>query len=112
MNVSEIFANSARLQGQLVEVQGFFVLVGQNAYFIDAIDDRDNRRRALKIDVPDIKKIIMKNAPPSGGIKYYYLDEAIVSGTLNRCAEGDFQYSIVDVTTLEIKKSGEAFVAI
>jgi hypothetical protein len=112
MNVSEIFANSSNLQGQLVEVRGFFVLVGQDGYFVDTIDDRDNRERALKIDVPDIKKVAMKNVPPSGGSKYYYLDEAVVSGNLDRCVEGDFQYAIVNVIALKITKSGETFVAI
>jgi len=112
MNVIEIFANSSQLDGQLVEVRGFFVLVGQDGYFVDAIDDRDIRERALRIDVPDIKKVVMRNVPPSGGSKYYYLDEAVASGSLKRCVEGDFRYAIVNVIELKITKSGETLVAI
>jgi hypothetical protein len=112
MNVNEIFSNSSKLEDQFVEVRGFFVLVGQDGYFVDTIDDRDNREQALKIDVSDIKKVVMRNVPPSGGSEYYYLDEAVVSGNLNRCVEGDFRYAITNVKALTVTKSGETFVAI
>jgi hypothetical protein len=101
-----------QLLGQSVEVEGHFVLVAHEGYLVASIDERDNKRMALKLDVAELKRIVMSRVPPSGGSKYYYLDEAIVTGTLEQCEGGEFEYSLQNVTSLTIYKSGESFVVI
>ncbi len=112
MNLSELMAGVSKFIGQRIEVEGYFVLVGRDGYFVGSIEGRDMRKSSLMIDVPNLKQVLMTRVPPSGGSKYYYLDEAVVSGRLEKNVDGDFAYRLVEVTALKIMKSGELFVAI
>ncbi|GGX79714.1 hypothetical protein GJV26_23880 [Massilia dura] len=107
MNVSELLLDVARLLGKEVELQGIFVLVGEDGYLVDTIDARDERSGAVRIDIPEILDVVTENVPPSAGSKYHYLDPATITGRLLKCEEGDaFGYRISDVDKFIIDKSG------
>jgi N-acetylmuramoyl-L-alanine amidase len=107
MNVSEVLLDVTQLLGKELEVQGIFVLVGDDGYLVDTIDARDERANAVRIDIPEILNVVMENVPPSAGSKYYYLDPATISGRISKCEEGDeFRYRISDIDKFIIDKSG------
>lgn len=111
MNVQELIGLKDSLFGREVEIFGVFVLVDGVGYFVGSSADRDDKSVAVKVVVDNLKKVLLDSVPPSGGSKYYYLDDARVVGRLGQSADG-YACLISDVTALEISKSGHRFVAI
>lgn len=107
MNVSDILCNVTELLGEKVELQGIFVLVGEDGYFVDTVDKRDNLKEAIRIDIPEIADVVIQNVPPFGGSKYSYADPAEITGEILKCENGDvFRYKISNVERFFINKSG------
>lgn len=112
MKINDLLINSNSYIGCVVTVQGIFIFANSQGYIVDCVDNRENKRVSIKVEVDDLLRVLMKSVPPSAGTKYFYLDEAMVEGTFFRCDGGEFTYGISNVNSLVISKSGELFSAI
>lgn len=108
MNMQELRGDINNMVGRIVEVEGCFILeVNRDGYLIDSFDVRDCIDMAVKIDVPDLKKIMLAQVPPWGGSKYGYADDGVIRGRLEKCEDGMFAYCLRDVTSLVIIRPDE-----
>jgi hypothetical protein len=112
MRLSELRADIGNFLGQVVEVEGYFVLVGQVGYLVDSEQERHERKNGLKINLANLKKVMMAHVPPWGGSKYYYADDAVVVGRLEVSDDVEFAYRLSDVKTMRITRHGMTFVAV
>jgi len=109
MNVENCLKRADELFGQTVELDGFLVLTFDGGYLVESIDQRDEHEMAIELDVPNLKKVLMAQVPPSGGSRYFYLDKARVRGTLARSSSKEFVVCIQSLNELVVEKSGMSF---
>lgn len=112
MKIDNLLEQADQFIGQPVELEGFLVLTFDGGYFVHSIDARDIKSKAVELDVPNLKKILMARVPPSGGSEYFYLDKARVKGKLADSITEKFAFSLQSLTSLIVEKSEMSFTVI
>ncbi len=69
MIFADLMSEPDRYLGKEVEVAGILVLVGHEHYLVDSIDTREDKGAGVFLDIPELKRILMSQVPPSGGTK-------------------------------------------
>lgn len=108
----DFLAEPQKFVGSQIEITGILVLVGLEHYLVESVEKRDDRTVAIRIDIPDIKKILFGKVPPSGGTKYLYLDKTTVVGLIQENDSTEFPYRLTNVIAMNVEKSGYEFVVI
>ena len=112
MNVYEALNAMSDLSGKLVTIEAIFVMKGDVGYVVSSKDDIEARGKAIYLDVPELKKILLAKVPAFGGGLYSYCNEAVIEGVLIAKADDAFSSALVEVRQLDVYVCGERMVAI
>lgn len=112
MQVQDALQNVSSLAGNLVTIEGLFVMKKDAGYLVASEKDIENQGESIGIEVPNLKKILFAKVPALGGSQFSYCDEAKITGILTTRATGEFSVALIEIERLEIYKYGESLVAI
>ncbi|MBJ7310059.1 hypothetical protein ACFOLJ_26340 [Rugamonas sp. CCM 8940] len=112
MEMSEVIEKLTLFIGERVSILGVFVMKNEVGYVVENESDIDDLRKAILVDVPNLKKILLSKIPAYGGGEFSYCDESKIEGVLMPCSDAVFSSALVDVGLLEVYKHGEVWGAI
>ncbi|WP_156441750.1 hypothetical protein [Burkholderia sp. MSMB1078WGS] len=91
-----------------VVLKGFFVMDGQDGYFVESDARVREKNCAVLVRHDDLKKKLLSSVPAFGGGAYLYGDQAEITGVLSKSNDGRFLCEITNVTKFLIYKHGQA----
>lgn len=92
-----------------VEINCCFAMISGLGFLIESKDDTFSMKNAIKIQHPDLEKILFSLVPALGGSEFSYLCDASIIGTLRESEDVKFQGEIVDIKKFNLIVSGLHF---
>lgn len=105
--VSQTIDKGSDLLGKRVEVYGFFVMNKQAAFFAESLDKRENHAACLRVEIDNLRKLILPRVLPRVGGTYQFSDEARIVALLHKDESGEFAFKLGGVEQFEINKLDE-----
>ncbi|MDN7458590.1 hypothetical protein [Burkholderia cenocepacia] len=109
MNFTEINEGAGTITFDVeVVLTGFFVMDGQDGYFVESDARVREKNRAVLVRHDDLKRKLLSSVPAFGGGEYLYGDRAEITGVLSKSSDGRFLCEITDIKDFLIYKHGQA----